>query len=298
LNDFHIGRLLGSGCNGMVWQAQVKGYPPNIPSVALKMIYNYGILTRQIPTNARFIQEFKILQRLQKTRSHRNIIHLVHHFHDRPTNSLVQDAHPSVQEFLYHDQMRTRPRTTTFYALEWHPDTVQDRLKEGRLDDSRLNQFAKDLFKGLLFLKNNHVIHLDMKLDNLLISRDDRLIIADFGEGIILDDENYLASVGGNSLHHSPELLKFISQHPTMNQENKKEIDFTSQYSWEAGTILYELCCDQFPFEGYPHFNTVISRRTLNLHRIPPRFHEVLVGLLVDNPRMALETASELIHQL
>merc|ERR1712137_827377 len=203
-----------------------------------------------------------------------------------------------VRRLLYHEHEPTLPRTTLFYALEGHPETVQACLNREPLDDLKLDQFSKDLMKGLLFLKNNQVVHMDMKPDNLLISRDGRLVITDFGEGILVDRESRAAVgfVGGNLRHHSPEICNIINQSRTMSEENKVLIDFTPQYSWEAGTILYELCCRQFPFENYPLSGTNISSYRLNLECIPPRFREVIRGLLVE--RKSLEYAAELIHKV
>ena len=141
---------------------------------------------------------------------------------------------------------------------------------------------------------------MDMKLNNLLISQDHRLVIADFGAGISID-QNCRAAVGsisGNLEHRCPEIQEIISQHPNMHDEAKVSIDFTPQFSWEAGTILFELCCNRFPFESYPMVATSPSRSDLNLNEIPYRFHEVISGLLTGHPRMSLEEASQLIHRI
>ena len=39
-----------------------------------------------------------------------------------------------------------------------------------------------DLFEGVVFLHDNDIVHLDMKLDNLFIRRDGGLAIGDLGE--------------------------------------------------------------------------------------------------------------------
>ena len=39
-----------------------------------------------------------------------------------------------------------------------------------------------DLFEGVVFLHDNNIVHLDMKLDNLFIRRDGGLAIGDLGE--------------------------------------------------------------------------------------------------------------------
>ena len=45
----------------------------------------------------------------------------------------------------------------------------------------------KDLLSGLVFLEEHCVVHRDLKLDNLLITSDGKLVISDFGKAIEMD---------------------------------------------------------------------------------------------------------------
>ena len=45
-----------------------------------------------------------------------------------------------------------------------------------------------ELLEGLVFLESQHVVHRDLKLDNLLISERGRVIISDFGKAMLLDE--------------------------------------------------------------------------------------------------------------
>ena len=48
--------------------------------------------------------------------------------------------------------------------------------------------WLRELLSGLLFLEKNCVVHRNLKMRNLLLSQDGKLIIADFGKAILLDE--------------------------------------------------------------------------------------------------------------
>ena len=49
-------------------------------------------------------------------------------------------------------------------------------------------QWFHHLLEGLAFLESQHVVHRDLKLDNLLIDEKGRVIISDFGKAMLLDE--------------------------------------------------------------------------------------------------------------
>lgn len=44
------------------------------------------------------------------------------------------------------------------------------------------------MLSGLLFLEKNFVVHRDLKMENLLLSQNGKLVIGDFGKAILLDE--------------------------------------------------------------------------------------------------------------
>lgn len=49
-------------------------------------------------------------------------------------------------------------------------------------------KWLKQLLNALVFLEKNCVVHRDLKLDNLLLNSDGRLVVSDFGKAILLDE--------------------------------------------------------------------------------------------------------------
>ena len=110
---------------------------------------------------------------------------------------------------------QSRAATTQFFLIEYHPLTLPqklDNLPGGRkLSWQEIHKYSRDLLSASLFLFNNHVVHLDVKLENILVSRDDHLILADFGESIHTDHNHCILLEnlsGGNWLltHFAPEV--------------------------------------------------------------------------------------------
>ncbi len=56
------------------------------------------------------------------------------------------------------------------------------------LQPQKVMQWFRDLLRGLVLLESNHVVHRDLKLNNLLLDENGRLVISDFGKAAILDE--------------------------------------------------------------------------------------------------------------
>ena len=95
--------------------------------------------------------------------------------------------------------------------------------------------------------------------------------------------------------------------HNQMNlKKNAEKIDFSKQYSWEVGCLLYEMAFGCFPFEGYP----ALFGEPPNLQVPPPSmdghlpgvsndFLEVIRRMLTSNPvrRIPYLQAADLIEK-
>ena len=51
--------------------------------------------------------------------------------------------------------------------------------------------WLKDLLNGLVFLESQCVVHRDLKLNNLLLTTDGKMIICDFGKAIAMEPEDH-----------------------------------------------------------------------------------------------------------
>ncbi|KAH8242440.1 hypothetical protein KR032_006525 [Drosophila birchii] len=82
-------------------------------------------------------------------------------------------------------------------------------LRCQRIPEERIWHILLDLLRGLKSLHDRNLIHLDIKLDNVLIGEDDETCkLADFGLVFDLDRANSQHATEGDSRYMAPEILK------------------------------------------------------------------------------------------
>ena len=111
---------------------------------------------------------------------------------------------------------------------------LENYLKR-KLDPDTYACLFYQLINGLDYLRNLKIIHCDIKLENLLISRDNKLKICDFGFSFYLDKikEHFCGGKGkvsGTAIYLPPEAFN-------------KEINCNNFDSdlWACGIILYNM---------------------------------------------------------
>ncbi|XP_070168048.1 cyclin-dependent kinase 4 [Polyergus mexicanus] len=92
-----------------------------------------------------------------------------------------------------------------------------------------VKQMSKEILCGVEFLHSHRIIHRDLKPQNLLVTRERRIKIADFGLAKTYDFEMRLTSVVVTQWYRAPEVLLGCSY--------ATPVDI-----WSVGCILAELC--------------------------------------------------------
>ena len=130
--------------------------------------------------------------------------------------------------------------------------------REGALDETLVIRLALDVVAGLGAIHAQGVIHRDLKPDNLLLTRQGRVKIADLGLARRLDDPelNRLTATGmvvGTPLYVAPETIRDVK-----NGGPPSDI-------YGLGATLYHMLCGQPPFDGDNPYEVMRS----HLERIP-----------------------------
>jgi serine/threonine protein kinase len=90
----------------------------------------------------------------------------------------------------------------------------------------------------------NRIAHRDIKLDNIMVSKDNRVKLIDFGYGIRNVNECDLREDSLGTLHYcSPELLRGVPYNPFKNDV------------YCAGVCLYSISQGRFPFDDKDRIN-------------------------------------------
>ena len=116
-------------------------------------------------------------------------------------------------------------------------------IKKKGFNDKEIYEIMKQLNNGLKIMKENKIIHRDLKLENILIKYKDNnkyiIKISDYGSSKRLDSlsKNYCNSKVGTLIYMAPEII------------NGEEYNYKCDL-WSIGIIIYRLKFDKFPFSG------------------------------------------------
>ncbi|XP_019254672.1 PREDICTED: serine/threonine-protein kinase ATG1c-like isoform X2 [Nicotiana attenuata] len=112
--------------------------------------------------------------------------------------------------------------------------------RQGRIAEATAKHFMQQLASGLKILRENNLIHRDLKPQNLLLSAADdnsTLKIADFGFARSLQPWVLAETLCGSPLYMAPEIMQL--------QKYDAKADL-----WSVGAILFQLVTGKTPFTG------------------------------------------------
>ncbi|OIW18905.1 hypothetical protein TanjilG_25348 [Lupinus angustifolius] len=205
VGDYIVGRKIGAGSFSVVWHGRHKVHGTE---VAIKEI---GTLRLNNKLQESLMSEVSILNQI----NHPNIIRL-HEIIQAPGKIHI------VLEYCKGGDL-------SLYIQ-----------RHGRVPEATAKHFMQQLATGLQVLRDNNLIHRDLKPQNLLLSRNDEssvLKIADFGFARSLQPRGLAETLCGSPLYMAPEIMQL--------QKYDAKADL-----WSVGAILFQLVTGKTPFTG------------------------------------------------
>ncbi|KGN58835.1 serine/threonine-protein kinase ATG1c isoform X1 [Cucumis sativus] len=204
--DYLVGRQIGSGSFSVVWHARHRVHGTE---VAIKEI-SMSRLSKKLQDS--LMSEIFILKRI----NHPNIIRLFD----------IIEVPGKIHLVLEY----CRGGDLSFYIQQRH----------GRIPEAIAKHFLQQLAAGLKILRDNNLIHRDLKPQNLLLSTSEEhsvLKIADFGFARSLQPRGLAETLCGSPLYMAPEIMQL--------QKYDAKADL-----WSVGAILFQLVTGRTPFTG------------------------------------------------
>ncbi|KAF2447553.1 protein kinase kin1 [Karstenula rhodostoma CBS 690.94] len=143
-------------------------------------------------------------------------------------------------------------------------------ISHGRLKEKQARKFARQIASALDYCHRNSIVHRDLKIENILISKTGDIKIIDFGLSNLFSPKNLLKTFCGSLYFAAPELLQ-------AKQYTGPEVDI-----WSFGIVLYVLVCGKVPFDD----------------QSMPQLHAKIKKGYVDYPPWLSTECRNLIHRM
>ena len=262
LGDYRLIKKLGSGGMGTVFQAI---------QLSLQREVAVKVLAKPLAANPAIVERFYREARLMARLDHPHIVR----------------GYGVGEERGFH-----------YCAMEYIDGaSLQDWLKKlKKFSVSDALHVALACARALAYAHGHHLIHRDIKPDNILITRAGVVKVADLGLAKTVDDDLELTKSGigaGTPYYMSPEQAR-----------NAKHVDHRSDL-YALGGMLYALLTGQPPFRGASALEVVQAKeegkfppaRRFNVE-VPERLDLIIDKCLAKNPDHRYQSAEELIKDL
>ena len=255
---YEILEVVGAGGMSIVYKARCHRLNRN---VAIK------VLKPEFSNDKNFVTKFKIEAQAAAGLTHPNIVNVY---------DVVDD------DGIYFIVMELVDGITLKEYIE----------KNGRLNMTEAIDFSIQIASGLEAAHENHIIHRDIKPQNIIVSKNGNIKVTDFGIARAASS-NTLTSGAMGSVH-------YISPEQARGGYSDERSDIYS-----LGITMYEMVTGRVPFEG--DNNVSVALMHIQSEMIPPRqyypdiyssFEKIILKATQKKPERRYLTASALIADL
>ncbi|KAM8820419.1 serine/threonine-protein kinase SIK1 [Eudromia elegans] len=126
----------------------------------------------------------------------------------------------------------------------------------GHLSENEARKKFWQILSAVEYCHSHHIVHRDLKTENLLLDANMNIKLADFGFGNFYKSGEPLSTWCGSPPYAAPEVFE------------GKEYEGPHLDIWSLGVVLYVLVCGSLPFDG-PNLPTLRQRVLEGRFRIP-----------------------------
>lgn len=208
-NRYEILEKIGTGGMGDVYKAHDR---------KLDRVVAIKVLKREFNDDNNFIRKFKRESLAAASISHPNIVS-------------IYDVGSEESEF-----------DKTHYIVMEYIDgkTLKEVInEEGRLTEKRALNYCVQIAEALKVAHSKNIVHRDIKAQNIMITKDDRVKVTDFGIARVADNSTVTATnaIMGSVHYFSPEQARGAKV------DNRSDI-------YSLGIVLYEMLTGKLPFDA------------------------------------------------
>lgn len=157
-------------------------------------------------------------------------------------------------------------------------------IQREQFTPQRAQYYAAEVLLALEYFHRNGIIYRDLKLDNILLTMEGHIKVADYG--LCKEDMWHGKTTGtfcGTPEFMAPEIL--------LEQRYGRAVDW-----WAFGVLIYELLLGQSPFKGDDEdeiFDAILEDEPLYPIQMPRDSVSILQSLLTRNPAQRLGSGND-----
>ena len=223
---YEILEKIGTGGMGNVYKAHDRRLDRIVAIKILKLEYN---------DDSNFIRKFKRESLAAASISHPNIVSIF----DVGSETIDDDVvHYIVMEYI-------------------DGKTLKELINEdGKLPEKRALNYALQIAEALKMAHSKHIVHRDIKSQNIMVTKDDRVKVTDFGIARVADNTTVTATnaVMGSVHYFSPEQARGAKV------DNRSDI-------YSMGIVLYEMLTGTLPFDADNPVSVALMQVQTNMPR-------------------------------
>lgn len=213
---------------------------------------------------------------------------------DREARATAKLNHPSVVH-IYDTLLDGESHCIVMEYVEG--PTLQSMTAEGPLSALRATEIGREIAEGLAAAHAKHILHRDLKTENIMVPPEGRAKILDFGLAKPLISKEFDSSLTGKG--------QLVGTSRAMSPEyvGGDKVDHRSDL-FALGVLLYEISTGQSPFKAQ---NTLATLKQVIVHQQPPvrelnpdmpqEFSDLVDRLLEKSPEDRPQSASEVVAE-
>lgn len=247
LDHFNFLAVLGKGNFGKVMLAETK---------STKQLYAIKVLKKE------FIIEN---DEVESTRSEKRVFLIAN-----------KERHP----FLLNLHACFQTETRVYFVMEYiSGGDLMLHIQRGQFGSKRAQFYAAEVCLALKYFHENGVIYRDLKLDNILLTLDGHIKIADYG---LCKEEMWYGSTT-STFCGTPE---FMAPEILLDKKYGRAVDW-----WAFGVLIYQMLLQQSPFRGEDEdeiYDAILADEPLYPIHMPRDSVSILQKLLTREPELRL----------
>ncbi|PQK13769.1 hypothetical protein BB8028_0004g07000 [Beauveria bassiana] len=160
-------------------------------------------------------------------------------------------------------------------------------ISHGKLKEKQARKFSRQIASALDYCHRNSIVHRDLKIENILISKTGDIKIIDFGLSNLFAPRGHLKTFCGSLYFAAPELLQARAY-------TGPEVDV-----WSFGIVLYVLVCGKVPFDDHsmPALHAKIKKGVVDYPSwLSSECKHLMSRMLVTDPKQRATMQEVMIH--